>query len=292
MIFGLGAAFGWGCADLLAAVVSRRMGSFLTLLVAQLAGVVSFTVLAALAQTRLDGLTVPTLFALFGIGVLLAVTYGSFYRALELGPLALVSPIAASYAAIVIALAILVLGESLATGPLVGALITLLGVIIASTDRRASREDGVGNGVGVAYAIVAMVGFGISLFLLSRYARELGWITPALVSRAGTAVVLAGVFGVRVIRATATDRSWRAGPRHGIVILLVAGTVGLLDTLGLSSYSRGSELGFVSIVAAASATYPLIPMLAGVLLFGERVQRHQGFGVVLVLVGLLLLALG
>ena len=38
MIFGLAAALGWGCSDLLAAIGSRRMGSRATVMVAQIVG--------------------------------------------------------------------------------------------------------------------------------------------------------------------------------------------------------------------------------------------------------------
>jgi len=68
--------------------------------------------------------------------------------------------------------------------------------------------------------------------------------------------------------------------------------VGLIDVLGGAAYARGTELGFVSIVSAASATFPLIPVVGGVLLFRERPAASQFAGVALVVGGLLLLGRG
>jgi drug/metabolite transporter (DMT)-like permease len=41
-----------------------------------------------------------------------------------------------------------------------------------------------------------------------------------------------------------------------------------------------------------SSAYPIIPLVGGVLLFRERLQRRQAGGAVLILVGLVLLGLG
>ena len=68
--------------------------------------------------------------------------------------------------------------------------------------------------------------------------------------------------------------------------------VGAIDVLGGAAYARGTELGYVSIVSAASATFPLIPVVGGILLLRERPAASQLAGVVLVVGGLLLLGAG
>jgi len=68
--------------------------------------------------------------------------------------------------------------------------------------------------------------------------------------------------------------------------------VGLVDMLGMSVYSYGVELGYVSIVTAASATFTLIPVAGGIVLLRERPAASQLLGIALVVAGLLLLGLG
>src|SRR4029453_13276279 len=48
--------------------------------------------------------------------------------------------------------------------------------------------------------------------------------------------------------------------------LRLAVMVGVVELVGTIAYARGAEVGLVSIVTAASATYPLIPVLGGVVL--------------------------
>jgi len=112
MIFGLGAAFAWGAADFGVALLARRIGSFTTLVLAQLGGIVLFSALLATPVGSLPRFH-PGLLILPLIGISGALSYVAFYRALELGPIALVSPIAAGYAAIVIALSLIWASRSL-----------------------------------------------------------------------------------------------------------------------------------------------------------------------------------
>ena len=57
-------------------------------------------------------------------------------------------------------------------------------------------------------------------------------------------------------------------------------------------YAVGAEHGFVSIVLAASAVFPLIPVALSIAVFRERIVPNQAGGIALVVVGLLLLGLG
>ena len=72
-------------------------------------------------------------------------------------------------------------------------------------------------------------------------------------------------------------------------MLRLAVMVGVMELVGTISYARGAEVGLVSIVTAASATYPLIPVLGGVVLLHERPVPTQYLGIAMVIGGLVLL---
>ena len=97
-----------------------------------------------------------------------------------------------------------------------------------------------------------------------------------------TLVILVPVLAVR--------RSW---PWQRLTLPLALGVlaVGVLETASLLAFARGSEVGVISIVAAASTVYPLVPILGGVFIFHERLAPTQIGGLAVVIVGLLLLAL-
>lgn len=282
MIFGLGAAFAWGSADFGVALVARRIGSFATLVLAQASGIVLFTVLAATGAASLPRFH-PALLILPVIGISGALSYLAFYRALELGPIALVSPIAAGYAAIVIALSLIFLHEQVAALALLGAAVTIAGVVLASTDLRRLPAEGRTARGGVFFAILAMVGFGVGAFLIGVFARDTGWFGSIYLSRLGSAATL-GV--ILVAAGPGRLRTASVGP------ILAALAIGVLDIGGFALYARGAEVGRVSITAAASVIYPLIPILAGVAYLHERPALIQWVGVMAVGVGLVLLAVG
>lgn len=285
MIFGLTAALGWGVADFGAAVVARRAGSMATVLTSQVAGILTLLVLVAVLRPAWS--TPPGVIAGMAVnGVIAAAAYLLLYRALELGPVALVSPVVAAYAVITIALAVAFLGESLPGIVAFGAFTTVVGVVLTSTDLRTLGRPSSTGRSGLRYAMASMALFGVATFLLGRYAKEVGWLPALTLSRAfsTTTLVLVAMFARRARR-----------PRDaGLAASAVAGgvLVGVIDVLGGSAYARGTELGYVSIVSAASATFPLIPVVGGILLLRERPAASQLAGVALVVGGLLLLGGG
>ena len=146
-------------------------------------------------------------------GVVAAVAYVALYEGLGIGPVALVSPIAASYAIVSIGLSMLVLGERLSAGLAVGAGMTLAGVVLASSDVRKVHLADVERARGVPYALAAAVLFGVATFILGRSSRELGWLTAIAIGRGFTFL------------ASATIARWRRTPfdrvdRRGFAVAL------------------------------------------------------------------------
>jgi uncharacterized membrane protein len=75
----------------------------------------------------------------------------------------------------------------------------------------------------------------------------------------------------------------------GVAIALAAGAA---DILGVTTYSAGSEAGFISIVVAASAIFPAIAVGLSIGFLRERLVANQWLGVALVLLGLMMLGVG
>lgn len=281
MIYGLATAFAWGVADLLAAVTSRRVGSVGVAAVSQTAGTLALVMLFIAVRPAIH-VSGSTALALVLSGAFAAGGYLLLYRALALGPVTLVSPIVAAYAAVTISLAVIILGESLAGFVLASVIMTIGGVVLASTDLRELRSGKPLLRDGVPAALGALVVFGVASFLLGRGSQQAGWLVATASTRVVTTVAL---LGVAVLR----RRDLRG--LAGRVILPVA-ALGIVDVLGISLYARGAELGLVSIVAAVASTFTLIPVAGGMLLFHERPAMSQGFGVAMVVSGLVLLGLG
>lgn len=282
MIFGLGAAVGWGLADFFGAMSGRRIGALSAVIAGQLLSAATMTAILLATGTSLAPLG-ENVGLLVVNGAMAAFAYATHYKALELGPVAVVSPIGAGYAVVGVALAIAVLGERPSALALVGAGVAIVGVALVSTDLKKLREGIEHHVPGLWWAVVAAVGFGVAGFLLGWVSQRAGWI-PGLW---GSRIAQVAFFAPLAIAFRGDLRRMRPGA--GLWIALLAGAA---DLLGVVTFSAGSERGFVSIVLAASAVFPLIAVVLSILVFGERVVANQIVGIVLVVGGLLLLGLG
>ena len=283
MIYGLIAAVGWGLADFFGAVVGRRIGSLWTVIVAQ-----TFTAIVATGIVLASGDPVRPVTTVLGAVALNAVfsatAYVTHYKALELGPVAVVSPIGATYALVGVVLAIVVLGERPNAAVLIGGIITILGVMLTSTDLQKLRAGIRHRPPGLPWA--TRVGGRVRRRRvppgLPRARAGLGGRPVGVPLRAARRVPVVGLYRRDELRGHFPVGAW----------LAAAIGVGLADLLGVTAFSIGAHAGFVSIVLVASAVFPLIAVTLSIGYLGERPVPNQYVGVALTVVGLLVLGLG
>lgn len=283
MIYGLGAAIFWGIADLFAAFSGRRVGVAATVLLSQVAAAVAINVVVLASGHDLDRLDEVAGW-LLPIAAITAVAYVTLYRALELGPIALVSPLLASYAVIPVLLAVLFLDETLGSVEIAGAAVTIAGAVVTSADVRSLRTGTRVPAAALPWALASTVLFGTAAYAVAWSAKRVGWLTSLWLVRTSTALL----FVIAAVVAIAVMRPALRGTLSTRAVALCA-LLGLADLTGTISYSRGSEVGLVSIVTAVSATYPLIPVFGGIVLLDERPAVNHYIGVAMVIAGLLLL---
>jgi drug/metabolite transporter (DMT)-like permease len=284
VIFGLAAALGWGLADFAGALAGRRIGSISAVVMGQVLSAVFMSVLV-LVTAQDVGAVWPVAGLVALNGAFAATAYTTHYRALELGPVAVVSPIGAGFAVVGVGLSIILLGERPAAIELAGAGVTVIGVALVSTDLVALRAGTHTRAPGLTWAIVAAVTFGVAGFLLGYLAKELGWILGLWASRLAQVACYLPL-------ALARRHEFQRIPAGGLAGVAIALAAGAADILGVTTYSYGAETGLLSIVLAASAVFPLVAVVLSVWFLHERPVTNQYVGIALVVVGLLLLGLG
>jgi transporter family protein len=285
MLYGLGSAIGFGLADLFGAISTRRTGVLMTLLVIQS---VNLVVLSALLLTSIPGsleASGEAWAAILVSGILGTFSFFCFYRALQLGPIAIVSPVFASYAAITVILSVLLIGERLSGLATAGLVSTLSGVMLASGGRGKGESGERRAWGGIPWAVAAAMAWGVSSYLIGRYAQETGWFLPVYGSR----LVEFAVVGSTVLVLWASGRKV-AVPRGADAAIPTAS--GLADMMAVALFARGSEVGLVSVMSAVSATFPLVVIAGGVALLHERPTQVQWVGILTTVAGLAMLGLG
>jgi len=310
VVYGLVAALGWGVSAVAATNAARRAGTFLAVLSAQGLGVIVLLLLALLLEPSFGGVSIAAGLSLGGAGLLGLLGYLAFYRALEHGGgVGLVSAISATYGGVTTVLAVAILGEHLGVAGAIGVALAVAGIALAaarpagvrdSSDRPVAEASvAIGEPIvgvapapsrirtlsraGVPLAIVSALGYGVGGFLLGKYSARAGWLPAALVAHGVSITVM--LLALVLLR---RRMAWRASS-SGVVW---AGAAGLTDAVGLLAFSQGGAAGQVAVTAAVSSVYPVIPLVAGVLLFSEHLSRRQLIGVAGIIAGLVLIGLG
>lgn len=275
IIFGLLAAVGWGTSDFFMSRVNRQIGLRQGLLLMQTLGTL------AVALILLFSGDVPPSDPLLWLWALVVNAFNVIatillYHALSVGTLAIVSPIAASFAVVTTALAILG-GERPNALAIVGVAMVIGGVIVVA---RAGADNRNASLRGMSSAIGSAICYGLFFWLLAPITAEFGIIWPVFIGRVlamFSAILM--LAWVRERLALPSNNTWR--------MLIVAVIV---DTIGFLSYNLGISTAYVSVVTALASIFSAVTVLLAWLFLRERLVSLQWVGVAALICGVLLVS--
>ena len=268
------AAVSWGLADFLGGALSRRMPTALVMLWSQVAGLFCIGVVLALG-----GWEPPGAYLGWGVGAGVAGLLGTafFYRALALGTMSIVAPIAGT-GLVVPVLAGLLSGERPSTLALAGIALAALGVILASGPEL--KGEGVQR-TSVVYAIGAAFGFGIALALVPQGGEDRWAMTTA------TLTLVAFVMTLSYVLARPPNAPGFAASDPAPVL-----AIGVLHVAALALYAVSATRGLVAVVSVLASLYPVVTVVLAQAVFRERLRGIQLGGVAAAFAGVVCLAAG
>ena len=289
--YGLIAALCWGSTDVMAAIGSRRLGSIRVVAIAQVTSlVISIGIAAYLGVGLPSDPWVLGLSALFG--VIAAGAYMSFFTALRIGPLAVVSPVVAAYGGLTVALSVLVRGESLAPLQAVGALLATLGVVLTGVVFDGGWRGTRVVGKGVFFSVIALTLFALLTVGLATPIEAAGWLPVLLTSRLANALTIWTVLGVVLVaRPRGSDALLTASAAPSTRAYVAAAFAGVLDIVGFVAFAIGLEVAPTWIVGLASSFGPVVAVIVAVALWGERLRPSQWVGLAGIAAGLVAVAI-
>lgn len=285
-LFALATSLLWGLADFGGGLLTRRVPALTVVVVSQ-----SVAVLVLGAIVLITGSWTefgPQLWFAVAAGVVGPVAMLSFYKALALGPMGVVSPLGSLGVAVPVGVG-LVLGERPGMVQIAGIAVAVAGVVLAggpevrgaAVQRRA-----------VALTLVAAVGFGAVMSLIAEASSTLTGLFLALfvqrvanVAVGGTALFVSVGRGARALPES-------GGFRTVARALPLLAFVGLADVAANGTYSLAAHAGPVTVAAVLASLYPVITALAARGFLKERLRAVQTAGAGLALVGTILLASG
>lgn len=278
---GLGAALSWAIATLASSRSSRMIGPMSVLGWVMAVGLVVAIVPALIAEPVPLG--PPELLGLLAVGLSHNLGLLLAYRALSIGRVSVVAPITATEGALAAVLSI-VLGEALGVEVAVLLAAIAVGVVLAAAERTHADDanpvkgDAEHTRKAALYAIAAAFTFSIGLVLAGRLGAE--GMPPAWVMFAsrtvGVTIIVLPLLLARRFRLT----------RRALPLVALAG---VLEIFGGAVYVVAASQG-VAVAAVLSSQFAAIAAVGGFLLFGERLQRHQVLGVVVIAVGITVLS--
>ncbi len=277
--FALASSLLWGVADFFGGLKSRTHRVPIVLATMYCSSLVVMTIFIVARGEGPPGTqaTIAALCAgLVGISALAA-----FYRALAIGTMSIVAPVASTGVALPVIVGIAG-GEHPGTMRAIGIVAAVIGVILASREEPGSAVGPREQRLSILLALVAGFGFG-SYFVGAEIASrdDVGW--ALLLTRVSATPVIVGV-AIVVLRRGAKLPSGRT--------FAALALIGLCDLAANLAYNHATTLGDLSVVSVASSLYPVTTVILAAIVIGERVRGLQRAGVGLALAGVLLIAAG
>jgi drug/metabolite transporter (DMT)-like permease len=267
----------WGVADFVGGLQARRLPVLRVVLISQAVGLAWVVIALAIRGTGPPGFG-RMLPAIAG-GVAGIAGLSAFYRALAIGTMSIVAPIAATGVAVPVIVGIAG-GEKPAALQLVGILAATIGVVLASREAEPEPSRRTVTRPTLLLSLVAALGFG-AFFVGLRAGARADVLWALFASRGAAVAALTGA----VIALGPAERVGRAR-------LLALVVVGTLDVSANGLFALATRHGLLSIVSVGGSLYPLATVILARAVLGERVRRVQEVGIVAAITGVALIAAG
>jgi drug/metabolite transporter (DMT)-like permease len=273
----------YGFADFGGGLLTRRLPALTVIVVSQAVTVVVLG--TVVVTTGAWSETGPRLWFAVAAGVVGPIAMLAFYRALALGPMGVVSPLASIGVIVPIGMG-LVLGERPGVWQIAGIVVAVVGVLLAG------GPQGGGASVQrrtVLLTLIAAFGFGAVMALIAEASVDVTGLFLALFVQRLTNVAVGGAALWADVRRgapalPASGFPWRSLPALAFV--------GLADVAANGTYALAARLKPVTVAAVLASLYPVITALAARGVLKERLLGIQAAGAGLALLGTVLLATG
>ncbi|MDX2591190.1 MULTISPECIES: DMT family transporter [Streptomyces] len=281
--FALSTSLLWGLADFGGGLLTRRAPALTVVVASQaIAAAVLGVLVVATGGWSEAG---PRLWFAVAAGLAGPVALLSFYKALALGPMGVVSPLATLSVAVPVGVG-LVLGERPGVVQVAGIAVAVTGVVLAGGPQLRGAPV---QRRTILLTLVAALGFGTVFALITEASTTVTGLFLSLFVQRVTSVAAGGAALYASVRRGTPALPEGAPVRSSLPALAF---VGLADVAANGTYAVAAQHGPVTVAAVLASLYPVVTALAARGFLSERLRAVQAAGAGLALVGTLLLATG
>lgn len=277
----LGSALGLGSSDYLGGIRSRMHGLLAVLAISQ--GTGFLLLLAALILFRPALPRTELIAAGLIAGAAEIVGTAALYRGLAVGITGIVAPTAS--AAPIVPLVIGV-GLGLVPGPvqLIGVVLVVVGVLLASTKRDGSPTMRRGRYISLLWGIVAAAAFGLYLQFIGIASTGGILMTLFLARTAAIGILIFGATISRLCRRGSRVKEVRKFSFRDVPTIAIIGVIILVSD---ALYATSAAIGELALVAVLSSTHPVITILWSRIHGTERIGVRRRIGIVATVLGVI-----
>ncbi len=287
ILLGLLTALSWGGSDFLARFATHRIGALRTMFYMQFTGLVLLTIflpwLGGWGHLADGSGWQPWAWGALA-GIINAFASLTLYRSFEVGKMAVVAPLSASYPVLTVLLSLLS-GEHLRMARAIGIACTLIGVVLVAGGEK-TPEDRDLEGLrrsrkGIGLALCSATGFGLLFWLLGTYivprtgATQTVWLIRLTSSVLTAALILA-------VRKSIKPPLDCVG---GWIL-----SMGLMDTGAFVMNNFGMQVEQVAVVSVLASLYGAVTVALAAIFLREHVSRWQWLGIIAIFVGIFLIS--
>lgn len=279
IFYGILSGATWGAADFIGGLASKRTSPYRILFLAEIAGMIPFTLLALLLGEPFPSLSDMALGAgssLIGLGGLLIL-----YRALATGQMTIAAPVSALFAALLpVVFGLIALGAP-STATIIGFLLAFAAVWFISQPDGDWRLIPQGLSSLRQLRLPLFSGFFFGLYYLVLHRATLNAFFWPLAAARFAGFVALGIYALITRQSALPPRNlWWACVANGV-----------LDIGGNAFYVLAAQTGRIDVAAVLSSLYPASTVLLAWLILKERITWIQTVGVILAFLAILLFTL-
>ena len=278
ILFGLGAALGWGAGDFTGGLASRKTGAYRAVFYGEVVGIIFLLIIVKISGESLPNQRVWLLAMLAGalgtVGLIL------LYHSMTLGLMSIATPVSALLAA-----SLPVLVGIFKEG--IPQILTVIGFGFAlfAVWMISQGEDGVTDILShladLKLPLIAGIGFG-SYFVFMHEATSTGsTIWPMVASRSGGLILI-------TVYMLVTRSSWKVEDASAWPIITLNG---ILDISGNVFFILAGQMGRLDVSAVLSSLFPGATVILAWIFLKERLSHNQWIGIATALTAIVLMTI-